>query len=101
MTMKTIENEEEYYSLPNFTENQFTQHTPVNMVYKAMIYTGECFWANDIQNILKDRFGLKISTGSTGSALRKLWNHKLISRELIQKIYVYTKTDLYHQSIRR
>jgi len=93
--MIEIKNEELYDNLPRFTENQFQQHTPESMVYKAMSLTGDHFWANDIRKIMKREFDIEMSSASAGRALRSLWEHGFVKRVKVQNMFVYDKTPLY------
>ena len=97
--MIQIENEELYYSLPSYTPNKFTQHTPENLVYKTMMFTPDRFYADELRRIAEQKWGTPLSNQVAGHALRVLYENGYITRRKIRGTYRYYKTQLYYREI--
>ncbi|NIW51500.1 MAG: hypothetical protein GWN17_04625 [Candidatus Korarchaeota archaeon] len=93
-------NEEEFYNLPAVDNNQFSQHTPQNMAYKAMLFSADKFWAGDLGEILYKRYGIELRPTDVAKGLSMLYNKNYVTRKKIQNTYSYTKTYKYHDATR-
>ena len=90
-------NEEEYYNLPRVGTRSDKHHVPLNQAYKAGLYLPDEFYANQICQTLKQRWGINTHIKQIGHALRKLTTKKLLTRHKIQGTYKYKKTTLYER----
>ena len=93
-------NEEEFYRLPKIGNVRYTDHTYQNLMYKAMTYAENEFWASDLREILLERFGIEVNASQAGKGLRSLWEKKYVTRETVGSAYFYNKTAKYHDAVR-
>lgn len=97
--MIKIYNEDVYYNLPSYQVGTGQQHTPANMVFKAMTYHGNDVYAYQLCETLRDLFGINITPLRAGKGLATLYGAGYVARKRVKGIFLYTKTDLYHNSV--